>query len=484
MNRAMSVHRPISKPAQLATHWILPLLGLMPLVIAIRSNGEPAPESASTRYETTAGPDDSRSGLHSGSIAPIRPVRVTVVSNAIRVRISGEKPIQMIGADGAERHPDVRLGSSHAIEIRYSEKEGIRFGEWMSHDTEAVLDPGPGGTIRLSSPGPARFDPGPPGVARVDSAWPPQDTRWSAEAEYAGMLRVLVSQAGLLNVINLIDVEEYVAGVVASEVWPTFHIEALRAQAIAARSYVLYQMNRRNQADADLSATQSSQVYRGRRDDDLGRKSRDAAAYTRGIVLTYLDENGRDQLFCAYYSSACGGASQSASIFEPEGDRASPGINRPCRVPPLRGGVQCDYCRIAPGDAYRWGPVRIPMSEVLSRLTSRFPEFADLNGISSIESVESTPYGRPITVQISDSGGASRDLLAERFRLAIDGSLIKSTDFRVRVHRNEVIFDNGKGFGHGLGLCQWGAQGQALKGRPAGDILRYYYPDARLTRVY
>jgi stage II sporulation protein D len=75
-------------------------------------------------------------------------------------------------------------------------------------------------------------------------------------------------------------------------------------------------------------------------------------------------------------------------------------------------------------------------------------------------------------------------MTAERFRLIVDPNRILSTDFQLSVRNGIATFDHGKGFGHGLGLCQWGMQGQALAGRPAGEILRYYYPGATITRVY
>jgi len=74
--------------------------------------------------------------------------------------------------------------------------------------------------------------------------------------------------------------------------------------------------------------------------------------------------------------------------------------------------------------------------------------------------------------------------LAERFRLAVGPTVVRSTDCRIRVSGDEVIFENGKGYGHGLGLCQWGMQGLAQSGKHAAEILRFYYPGSKLTRVY
>jgi stage II sporulation protein D len=75
-------------------------------------------------------------------------------------------------------------------------------------------------------------------------------------------------------------------------------------------------------------------------------------------------------------------------------------------------------------------------------------------------------------------------MLAERFRQAIGASLMRSTDCSIKVTGGSVIFENGRGFGHGLGLCQWGMQGMAIAGKQAGEILRHYYPGVRLARVH
>ena len=298
------------------------------------------------------------------------------------------------------------------------------------------------------------------------------DGTWSPTVRYPGTLDLTTGEGGLLDVVNVVDVERYVAGVVANEVWPTFETEAYRAQAIAARTFVLYQMKRRQGAPVDVAATQGAQVYRGIRTDEVGRRAAEAAEYTRGIVLTYT-ANGVDELFCTYYNAVCGGVSQSAAIFGPDNT-----------IEPLAGGVRCEYCRIAPGETYRWGPVRIAKEEVWLRLAAAYPKLASLGGIETIEVAGREQSGRIIQVRLMGTTGESYDMLAERFRLAVGGNVVRSTDCKIHVTEQEVIFDAGRGFGHGLGLCQWGMQGQALEGKQAGEILRYYYPGSKLTRVY
>lgn len=296
--------------------------------------------------------------------------------------------------------------------------------------------------------------------------------KWSQPREYPGVLRFTVSANSALDVVNEVDIEPYVACVTANEVWPGFHKETMRVQAIVARTYVLYQMKRRNKAPFDVSATQGSQVYRGLRRDTTGENATRAAQLTRGLVLTWFDGSG-DRVFCAYYSAACGGHTQSAAIFGPESD-----------IEPLAGGITCDYCRIAPGETYRWGPVRRPLIDVYRRLVARYPDLASLKRLASIDIVDDTDHGRSVTIRLVGSNGKTEDMLAERFRLAIGASELRSTHFRLRRQGRDMVFEDGRGFGHGLGLCQWGAEGQAREGRRAGTILRYYYPGAKLTRAY
>jgi stage II sporulation protein D len=190
------------------------------------------------------------------------------------------------------------------------------------------------------------------------------------------------------------------------------------------------------------------------------------------MVLTW-DGDGVERLFCAYYSAVCGGVSQSASLFGAEGD-----------IAPLAGGVACDYCSIAPGDTYRWGTVKLSRQEIGRRLTARYPDRFAPGAVRRVEVIERDRWGRVLRLRIVDAAGAEHEMLAERFRLAIGADDVRSTHFSVRSSGASTVFVEGRGFGHGLGACQWGLEGQARQGRRAGEMLRYYFPGATLTRVY
>lgn len=299
-----------------------------------------------------------------------------------------------------------------------------------------------------------------------------RDGEWDEPLEFPGTIVLSPGDDGALNVINHVDLEPYVACVAAVEAWPTFATEALRGQAIIARTFALSQMLRRNGQLWDVGSSQGSQVYRGVQRREIGRRAAAAASYTAGLVCVWNDGSG-ERLIPTYYSAACGGTSQSAAIFGPADN-----------IAPLSGGVWCDYCRIAPGNAYRWGPVSLPLGTVWEKLSARFPEMHQVWPLAGVEVVDRAATGHARRVRLISASGAMHEMGGENFRLALGGATVKSTNMEVRVLEGNVVFENGRGYGHGLGLCQWGMQGQALAGKSAGDILRYYYPGTQVVRAY
>lgn len=383
------------------------------------------------------------------STSTLRPVRVLVYGESGAVRIGAESSVTVLDGQGATLA--VVPSQDGPFRLSATSRDGFRLGT-RSFPTKE---------LQLLAPAGAVFD-----VSDDGTEGEPAPRR------FPGALRIRSRGDDRFDIVNEVDVESYVASVVASEVWPTFGPEAMRAQAIAARTYVVYQMMRRGQQPFDVAATQSSQVYRGIRTDELGLRAAEAARFTRGVLCTY-GEPGEERVFCAYYGAACGGLSQPAAVFGPDGD-----------IPPLAGGVRCEDCKIAPPDVYRWGPVRYAKEELARRLGAKYPEIAAMEGIRRIEVAERTPAGRPVLLRVLGRDAKSFDLLAERFRHAVGPSELRSTDFEIRDLGAEIVFDRGRGFGHGLGLCQWGAEGQSRRGRRAAEILHYYYPQAKLTRGY
>ncbi len=295
---------------------------------------------------------------------------------------------------------------------------------------------------------------------------------WSPVRQYGGYLRLLAQADGAVKVINVVDMETYVAGVLPGEIYPDFHQEAFRAQAIAARTYALYEMSTTARAGYDVTATEGSQVYEGLSDSAVYRKACAAVEHTRGLVCTWTSPVG-ERIFCTYFCSACGGVTQSVADGKSRHN-----------IPPLAGGVRCDYCRIAKGEAYRWKPRSVPSAELMSRLIERYPQAAKLGRLRDVRVLRRGAGGRALVIGLIGESGETFQLPGENFRLAVGSRVMRSTDCRIRVEGDSVVFENGKGFGHGMGLCQWGMEGQARLGRSAAQILRYYYPQAHVTRAY
>jgi stage II sporulation protein D len=121
---------------------------------------------------------------------------------------------------------------------------------------------------------------------------------------------------------------------------------------------------------------------------------------------------------------------------------------------------------------------------VFQRLVARYPDFAALVAIQDIEISQRESGGRPTRFRLIGATGEFRELSAENFRLALGSRTMPSTACDITMTPTELHIENGCGSGHGLGLCQWGMEGQAREGHSPADILRFYYPGSRLTRVY
>lgn len=275
-----------------------------------------------------------------------------------------------------------------------------------------------------------------------------------------------------IDVINILSLEDYLPSVLAAELYPGWHLETYRAQAIAARTYALYQIQTFGDKNPyDVRATQASQVYKGLDTSADNAYARRAAHDTRGIVCTWSSPLG-EKIFAAYYSSACGGRTQdAANCFE------TPSI------PPLAGGVQCTYCSIG-GRAYRWDSVSLSKQTVTELFLARYPQHSAVGTIQTIQVLDTTPDGRPVNLRIIGDSGQAVTVKSYAFRLAMGGHRILSNHCKIVDLGGSFEFRDGRGFGHAVGMCQWGAEGQARLGRKATEILAYYYLHSRLKRAY
>ncbi|MCP4250277.1 MAG: SpoIID/LytB domain-containing protein [bacterium] len=378
----------------------------------------------------------------------VRDIRVLLTSsgNRLRFQVGGHYEVRPAGGSSS-KHAQPKGWVTVAVE-----GGGLRVGQRRVDSGRVQIVPAGRATLELS------FH---------------RRGKWTPAAGYGGRLTLLVNSKGRLSAINQVDLDTYIAGVLGRELYPEFHREAFRAQAVAARTYAMFEMARHDRRAYDVTAGEASQVYGGLARGRAAGKAVEAARHTRGIVATWSAPGG-ERIFCTYYSSACGGRSQDAADCKPVAS-----------IPPLAGGVRCDYCKIAKGQAYRWKPVRVAKSKVQERVFARYPQAGKrLRSLARVEVASRTRYGRPGRIRLVGSNNKTHELVAEDYRLAVGSRTMRSTDCRIQDQGGHILLTDGKGFGHGMGLCQWGMQGQALRGRSAGQILKFYYPGMHLTRAY
>ena len=275
---------------------------------------------------------------------------------------------------------------------------------------------------------------------------------------YRRLLEVSVRKAaGKLEalVVHPLPLEEYVAGIVAAELPASWPLEAMKAQAVAARTYAVWQKYRRLELPYHMEATVLDQVYGGaqRETDDARRAVRE----TSGLVLT-----SDRRLARAYFFASCGDVTESAAE----------GWGTPL---PYLPGARCGFCKNA--SRHTWKAV-VPRKALDAALRPLIGE-----PVVDVVVASKTKTGRAKDVVVKGAT-KSKKITGGDLRRLVGYSTIWST----WITKLEVGADGarveGRGAGHGVGLCQWGARGMAESGRTAEDILRRYYPGAVLRRMY
>jgi stage II sporulation protein D len=268
--------------------------------------------------------------------------------------------------------------------------------------------------------------------------------------------------AGGLTAVNRVDLEYYLKGVLPREVNRFWPIAMIEAQAIVSRSFAVYEALRRKNKDYDLTDDTFSQVYGGR-SSERWRTTR-AVEATKGKVLEY-----KGKVLPAYFHSCCGGRTQNVS----RAWGTSPAlVDARGRSGPLKG-AKCSWCRWTP--YFRW-QARVEKQDILKGLKD---EGYYLNRIDAITEGPRDVSGRLKYVRIR-SRNKWIEVATEDFRSAIGRRILRSANFKIRKRRRYYIF-NGYGWGHGVGMCQWGAFGLSLKKWSAERILARYYPGAKIV---
>lgn len=271
--------------------------------------------------------------------------------------------------------------------------------------------------------------------------------------QLVGRIRVTARKGQLLSVA-VVPLEEYVAAVVSRESPPSFAPEALSALAVAVRTYALQAMEKPREPTHDVVAGVEDQVFEGM--DNVAVIFRKASESTRGEVLSY-----RGELALAVFHSTCGGRTENAKDAWGKD------------LPYLRS-LGCDDCLDSP--ARRWD-YRMTEKEG-KRVALSLGVRAD-DGLR-LAIADRSSSGRASRIRIS-TGRVSREVSAAAFRRSVGYARVKSLMMEIVPVGNGWVFA-GKGYGHGVGMCQWGANGMAKNGKTYREILARYYPDTVLAR--
>ena len=328
-----------------------------------------------------------------------------------------------------------RLGSHIKLEVRSKVIRRLiqKQGKWVPHDSGSgfLLKPAPGGSLSLNG------------------------------AAYRGELEAFINPLGKPVLVNEVGVEDYLRGVVSQELGPNSYvqIEALKTQAVASRTFALAHQGSRARHGFDLYADHRSQVYAGLKGEHPITDR--AIGGTRGLIATYQGE-----AIVALYSSTCGGKTESYSAI----------FNRP-PLPYLKGGAPCPDQK---SRYHRWQE-RIPISRILKNSKT----LARLGKLKRLVRSRTSAQGRLLELVWKGSQGEQVLRGNElRFTLGLRSNWV--VDFRPRSEKGEIVEVDvkGRGWGHGVGLCQMGAVELARRGWSFERILKHYYEGIVLTRAY
>jgi len=273
---------------------------------------------------------------------------------------------------------------------------------------------------------------------------------WVGQKRFSGKLNLFVLDSEIL-VVNVLGIEKYLSSVVGSEMPTKWPIEALKAQAIASRTYALKQKGNNL---FDIDSTQKNQVYNGL--ESRTYKTIRAVKSTRSLVLTY-----KNKLINALFHSSSGGMTEnSQDVWK--------------NKYPYLSSVK-DFDKNNP--KFRWQK-KISSNE----LTNLFPK---LGGLRDIEILDITSTGRVKNVKLI--GAYSSDQISGvvlRKRLGLNSNFVRFKFFEEKLNnkfptkQGLIVF--GEGSGHGVGMSQWGAKYLASRGQKAARILKHFYKGVQI----
>ena len=346
-------------------------------------------------------------------VAPLQAaveLRVAIKKGVSQVKVGSSTPA--VVRDGAGRQLGTLTGMD-AFSAKSAGK-GVTLGQWQS--SQLIVEPTEGGYV------------------------------WIGDRWYRGRTR-LIRQGSAMTAVNVVGLEEYLYSVVGAEAIPTWPEEALKTQAVAARTYAINKSSTTSNRFYDLDTTTKTQVYKGLETEFTS--THEAVEATEGQILTYKGK----AILAAFHSSSGGHTENVEDIW------SSP-------LPYLRGVV--DYDQFAP--VFQW--TKTFSAAQLGQL---------IGGVGRVRSLvpeRTTPHGRIISMKVVGTRRTKR-VSGSQLRKAL---ALRSTLFTVSAG-NGKFHISGRGYGHGIGLSQWGAHYLAEQGVNYQQILSHYYRNAQLNQL-
>ncbi|MCX8029010.1 MAG: SpoIID/LytB domain-containing protein [Brevinematales bacterium] len=273
--------------------------------------------------------------------------------------------------------------------------------------------------------------------------------------EYSGTITLIFTNKSVM-VVNNVDIEEYLESVVPSEVPALWPIEVLRAQAIVSRTYAIRKMIDNKNKDYDVVSTYMSQVYSGRK--RVHPRTTKAVRDTRGVVITHNDE-----IILAFFHANSGGLIETPEVI---GGRKLPYL-KPMRDNFSRNTFRSYWSSSIDSDEFVYKLFgRRDLKLVSINLPKRLPS-GSVTQVEVLVKDNRTTYSKVLS--ISELRGIFPVIMSPKFEIDINGGVI---NFR------------GIGWGHGVGMSQWGANKMAKQGYSYKEIIMYYYDDVKLVKLY
>jgi stage II sporulation protein D len=349
--------------------------------------------------------------------------------------------VPVIGGSGLARADDVEPApESNRIRVLLMEADGrVRAREGHA-DSGVIVEPGPRGLLVDRRPVGDEWRLAGSGIVIVN------------QMRFHGKLEFRSISSGM-QVINEVELEDYVAGILGREIYPDWHPETLKAQAVVARTYALHQRGESEGETFHVGAGTNSQVYGGVAAETPAIRA--AVSATRGEFLAYA----RRPILAVYHSASGGRTASSEEVW-----------GRPM---PYLVSLEVTDEQDSPDTYWRATISKTKLGRALDSLGIR------IGSPRELEVMDRSRSGRALRVQIRGSKG-THNLEARALRVALGESVIRSTLFEIRSGSDAFVFV-GSGHGHGVGMSQWGAQSMAQRGSKYREILHAFYPGTSLV---